>query len=479
MIINIDNIEQYRENNRIEAKKALGGLPHSIWETYSSFANTLGGIILLGVEEHRDKSFHTVDLTNPDQLIDEFWQKLSDPKKASVNILSKNNISIHVIDGHHIIAITVPRAQRHERPVYIDGNPYEGTYRRCGEGDYRCSHAQVDAMLRDAAAYSPDMQPVASAELADFDEKTLRRYRSRLRKRKPGPLAEISDNPRFLQEIGAADFSKDGRLHPTVAGVLMFGKKDAILKFNPHFQLIYREQKDNTSQAIHESFEGNIYEFYFRCSDRLCRDLPISKNGSASVQQAMFRSAVREALTNCLINADYQSRDSIIVSRFPERIEFRNPGSFRVSPSHAINGGISDPRNAALMKLFNLVDIAKRSGSGISNLYASSRSFSLPEPQISEQFNPERVILTLFLGSNRTPDRKTRSRSQKNRIHNQMRKEAILSYLTEHISASEAALRKALSLSPEELHPLLHSLTTSEILVPYEEKGETVYRLKA
>ena len=47
----ISKLSEYREDNCFEVKKATNGLPHSIWETYSSFANSDGGLIVLGVEE--------------------------------------------------------------------------------------------------------------------------------------------------------------------------------------------------------------------------------------------------------------------------------------------------------------------------------------------------------------------------------------------------------------------------------------------
>ena len=122
-MIDFSKLEQYRENNRIEAKKALGGLPKSIWETYSAFANTYGGIILLGVEERADKSLHPVDLPDPDRLIREFWDIVNNPNKTSVNILSARDVFVQEVDGAHIVVIRVPRAERSYKPVYVDGNP--------------------------------------------------------------------------------------------------------------------------------------------------------------------------------------------------------------------------------------------------------------------------------------------------------------------------------------------------------------------
>jgi len=147
-VLDFENLQNYREDNRIEAKQALGGLPESLWETYSAFANTLGGIILLGVEELEDKSLHAMDLLDPQWLLGDFWTIINDPLRVSQNILTEQDVQIHWVDGGRIIAITVPAAADSQKPIYIDNDPYRGTYRRCGEGDYRCTAEEVEQMLR-------------------------------------------------------------------------------------------------------------------------------------------------------------------------------------------------------------------------------------------------------------------------------------------------------------------------------------------
>ena len=153
------DLTRYRENNRLEAKKALGGLPRSIWETYSAFANSDGGLILLGVvEDQETKHFSSVHLPDADQLAADFWNTLHIPGVVSVDLLQPGDVQIIEHDGDRIIAISVPRAGAADTPVYIGPSPYGGTYCRRGEGDYRCSAAEVQALLSDADPAGPALR---------------------------------------------------------------------------------------------------------------------------------------------------------------------------------------------------------------------------------------------------------------------------------------------------------------------------------
>ncbi len=154
----LDELEflgEYKENNRIEAKRAQGGLPHSLWETYSAFANTLGGVILLGVAEGADGSLYSVPLFDPQELAEEFWSMVNDPKVVSSNLLQPEDVQIVRSGKNRIVAIFVPRADFRHRPVYLGGDPFTGTYYRRGEGDCRCPRHEVEAMLRDQADPCP------------------------------------------------------------------------------------------------------------------------------------------------------------------------------------------------------------------------------------------------------------------------------------------------------------------------------------
>ena len=134
--MDFSHLNKYKETNRIEAKRATGGLPRSIWETYSAFANSDGGVILLGVaESKKDKTLYPVTLPDPWRLIAQFWEMVNDPRIVNKNILKKSDITVEEVDGKEIVVINVPKAKPEDKPIYIGGNVKTGAYYRRDDGD--------------------------------------------------------------------------------------------------------------------------------------------------------------------------------------------------------------------------------------------------------------------------------------------------------------------------------------------------------
>lgn len=480
-MIDLTHLEQYKENNRIEAKKALGGLPRSIWETYSAFANTLGGVILLGVAEYSDKSLHTVNLPEPERLVKEFWEIVNDSKKTSVNLLSSKNVTIENINGDNIIVITVPRAQRYDKPVYVDGNPLN-TYRRNGEGDYKCTKEEYQAMVRDSAVQTQDMIILDEMMLDVFNKDSIHTYRDRMSISRPGHVWEQLDDDDFLFRLGAIGIGKDGIKHPTSAGLLMFGNEYAIVREYPHYFLDYREEYDDkhsfTDRFLSASgdWSGNVFDFYFHVYNKLLLDLKteVDISGGSRTDDTPVHKAIREALANCLINADYYGHGGIVIIKRRDKITLTNPGDFRIEVSAAKNGGLSDPRNSILMKMFNLIDIGKRAGSGIRSIYYVWKNQGWREPKITHSYEPERTSLLLPLTNNY--DKNT---AVKGNGKSEIQKSMIIEYLTDHANASASELSELLDVKTSRVKKLLYELIDENIIAAQGTNRNRKYKLKS
>ena len=84
--------DEYSEGNRLEAKAANGGLPGSLWDTYSSFANSYGGCIICGAVERKDGSWKTTGLRNLPKLKKDFWDTIHNEKKVSLCLISEMDV---------------------------------------------------------------------------------------------------------------------------------------------------------------------------------------------------------------------------------------------------------------------------------------------------------------------------------------------------------------------------------------------------
>jgi ATP-dependent DNA helicase RecG len=393
-----------------EYKAAKGGLPKSLWETYSAFANTAGGTLYLGVEEGDDGP-STAGLNDVDveKLRGDFWVTINNAQKVSANILQEHHVSVETYGGDAILVIEVPRASRSERPIYIGVDPFQGTYRRNHEGDFRCNDAEVQRMFADRLDHEPaDSRILAHFDLDDLDAASLKQFRNRVASRVPDHPWLTEDDIGLLTKLGG--WRKDRRTGSTgltVAGLLMFGKTEAIQdnEVLPGFQLDFRERladDDNIrwSDRLHidGTWEANLFQFYQRVSQKLAHDpalkVPFNqeRRGSSDAHEAL-----KEALVNALIHADHSGQGGIIIERFKDAFEFSNPGTLLLSQEQLVAGGVSECRNKSLQKMFQWLGVGDKAGSGLDKIRRSWHANLWQPPSLSETFRPDRVKLSLPL----------------------------------------------------------------------------------
>ena len=403
-------VEDLREDIDFEAKRAAGkegkgALPADLWETYSAFANTDGGTIILGVSERKRRLVIT-GVEQPDKVLDDFWAQINNPQKVSRNILTQHLVKKYVTEsGHWVILIDVPRASRKERPVFIKGNPLTGTFKRLQSGDYRCSEEEVRRMLAEQAEDERDARILSGFDLTDVEVDSLKAYRNRLASSKPDHPFNVVDNLDFLRKLGGWRRDREtGEEGLTMAGLLMFGKHESIAEGIPNYFVDYRELPSGGSKTEwidrltpDGTWSGNLYDFYRSVIKRLFQDLkvPFQLESTERADETPVHKALREALVNTLIHADYSARISILVVKAPDYFGFRNPGRMRVPIEKALEGGHSDCRNRNLQKMFSLIGLGEQAGSGIPRVLENWKTQHFRNPELWESMEPEATLMRL------------------------------------------------------------------------------------
>ena len=407
----VEELMEQKESAEIEFKSAAGGCPKAFWETYSSFANTNGGTIVLGIKEKKGE-FYVDSLT--DELIDkykkEFWSGVNNRDIVNLNLLSNDDVVDGELDGHKVILFYIPRASREQRPIYHTPNPYNGTYKRNHEGDFKCTEQEVRRMYADAnVLVSADSRILDNYTFDDIDKASLDQYRRLFDLAKPGHAWLALDDISLLKKLGGYKVDRQtGKEGFTLAGLLMFGKTDAITDevCAPNFFLDYRELGENTFTTrwldrIYPdgTWEANLFQFYKRVLPKLQEILPVpfKLEGDARRDETLAHVAVREALINTLVHADYSVNASTVITRSKSELIFSNPGCLLVSKQQFYEGGDSVCRNLSLQKMFMMLGKAEKAGSGADIIISGWKDANWNSPNLEEKNRPDKVVLTLPL----------------------------------------------------------------------------------
>ena len=413
MEIDIHKLLSTGEHKSLECKKASNGFPNSLWETYSAFANTDGGVILLGVSEKLDetdmaKRFSVVGVDSADKICKDFWNIINSPDKVNVNLLQDEDVQIFSVEGKSVIAINVPRAEYTVRPVFINNNPLRGTFKRNNEGDYHCTVQEIRMMLRDSDDIGNDRMLLEHYTMDDIDIPTLESYRVMFKTDNPQHLWNGLSHKEFLTQLGGYTVNrKDGTEGLTMAGLLMFGKGLPVRERFDNLRMDYidksglvGDQRYSDRLTYDGTWENNLFNFIRLVVPKLTRDLPkpFRMEGVVRKDDTPQAKAIREAVTNMVIHSDFLLDASVLkIEKYDDRLVLTNPGLLKLPVEQIYRGGESKARNQRMQNMLRMIGYGENLGSGFPLILSAWNEKHWLEPELIEQPDLMQVKLILHI----------------------------------------------------------------------------------
>ena len=477
----LDTLLSQTECDDIEFKSAAGGFPNSFWDTYSAFANTDGGTIVFGVKETDGKcSLNGLSKEQIEKYKKDFWNNVNNRSTISCNLMHEKDVCDAEYKGYRFLLFFVPRASKNQRPVFKTTDPYNGTFKRNFEGDYRCSRQEVRRMFADADDQHPaDSRILKNYTMDDIDMESIQAYRQKFSISSPDhPWLTLSDID-LLKKLGG--YRKDretGEEGFTVAGLLMFGKSESItdVECTPNFFPDYREhltEDENvrwTNRICADgTWEANLFNFYQRVLPRLQSVLPkpFKLEGNIRKEETPAHIAVREALINLCVHADYTEDASLVVRHNTNAFVFSNPGTMLVSKEQYYSGGESVCRNKSLQKMFSMLGVAEKAGSGTDKILKGWKESNWRAPIIDEHQNPDKIELIMPMESLLSENTKSRLEEIFGRLVSTLEHDvlSVLALACDEGSVTNERLRYSLNLHKEEIAALLKQMCQKRLLV--------------
>jgi putative divergent AAA ATP len=412
---------QLGESEEVEFKSAKVGLPKDFWPTYSAFANTHGGIIVLGVKEDSDNhrfSLSGLDEGNAKKLKEDFWRNVNNRQVVSHCLLSNDDVQIVKIEECYVVKFDIPQATHEQRPVYLKSVPYDGTYRRNDSGDYKCERDEVRRMMADADLSHPtDSRILKGCTWDDIDLSSFEQYKRLFHLTKPlHPWLALDNQSLMVKLRGYRKDRESGEEGFTLAGLLMFGKGEAIQDYLPHYFLDYRELYDDSGGELKTAssepaprwidrvypdgtWEPNLFQFFQKILPKLQSVLPtpFHMEEGQRKEETSAHVALREALANLCVHADYSANGALLVTKSAKEIVFSNPGVMLISRQQFFNGGMSVCRNPAIQQMFMMMGAVEKAGSGVDKILKGWSDAQWQPPYPREKSNPNVVELVMPL----------------------------------------------------------------------------------